>query len=377
MPAPDNIIEMSAQVILDSLSDGVYVTDTERRIVFWSQSAERITGWSAAEVTGSACWDNILCHVDKEDHPLCGDEYCPLRRAIVTGERSKTPMIIFARGRDGRRIPSEVTVAPVRNARGEIIGAVEVFRDLSHMMGDLERSKKIQRESLKINVPPDRRVHFDTRYSPRDILGGDYFAIERLDANRYAFLVADVMGHGIASALYTMFLRTLWDEYRSLLAFPLDWLREINRRLHPLVLGERAFVTGALITFDASSGQLQTFGAGHPDPLVFHPDGQAQALNASGLPLGMAEELQIEKSETALHPGDRLLVYTDGATSARDSRENELGIEGFMRLLKSLEYGRKPVSLSAIEKALLLYTNQIRLEDDLALLEMEYIAHDK
>ncbi len=176
MPAPDNIIEMSAQVILDSLSDGVYVTDTERRIVFWSQSAERITGWSAAEVTGSACWDNILCHVDKEDHPLCGDEYCPLRRAIVTGERSKTPMIIFARGRDGRRIPSEVTVAPVRNARGEIIGAVEVFRDLSHMMGDLERSKKIQRESLKINVPPDRRVHFDTRYSPRDILGGDYFA---------------------------------------------------------------------------------------------------------------------------------------------------------------------------------------------------------
>lgn len=44
----------------------------------WSKSAERITGWTAAEVVGRPCFDNILCHIDKDGHLLCGKEDCPL-----------------------------------------------------------------------------------------------------------------------------------------------------------------------------------------------------------------------------------------------------------------------------------------------------------
>jgi len=57
-----NDLLLSSETILDSLSEGVYVCDRDRRIVFWSKSAERITGWQSADVVGKRCLEDILCH---------------------------------------------------------------------------------------------------------------------------------------------------------------------------------------------------------------------------------------------------------------------------------------------------------------------------
>ena len=54
-----------------SISEGVYATDKDRRIIFWSPSAEKLTGWKAEEVVGHYCRDNVLCHVDIQGGPLC------------------------------------------------------------------------------------------------------------------------------------------------------------------------------------------------------------------------------------------------------------------------------------------------------------------
>ena len=52
--------------LLDNLRDGVYFVDLERRITFWSKGAERLTGFTSAEVTGRHCWDSLLSHVDAQ-----------------------------------------------------------------------------------------------------------------------------------------------------------------------------------------------------------------------------------------------------------------------------------------------------------------------
>ena len=126
----DDPLCADAGLILDSLGDGVYVTDVDRRIVYWNRAAEQITGWSAQDMVGRHCFDSLLSHVDKDGHELCGKEYCPLHRSIVTGASSGVPLV-FAKRKDGRRTPVQVTVAPIRNAAGEIIGGVEAFRDIS------------------------------------------------------------------------------------------------------------------------------------------------------------------------------------------------------------------------------------------------------
>ena len=55
---------ISAEKIMDCLNDGVYVCDLNRRIVYWSKSAERITGWRSEDVLGRACLEDILNHED-------------------------------------------------------------------------------------------------------------------------------------------------------------------------------------------------------------------------------------------------------------------------------------------------------------------------
>ena len=135
-----DLSRLGAGEILNTLAEGAYITDTQRRIVFWNKAAERITGWAAAEVVGRTCFDNILCHVDKDQHPLCGKEYCPLHRSIITGQASEAPLLVYARTTGGRRIPVEVTVSPLRDAAGAVVGGVELFRDASESVAEMERA---------------------------------------------------------------------------------------------------------------------------------------------------------------------------------------------------------------------------------------------
>ncbi|MHC4435198.1 MAG: PAS domain-containing protein, partial [Planctomycetota bacterium] len=93
-----------------SLSDGVYAVDTDRRIVYWGPSAERITGWCAKDIMGKRCSDDVLAHVDKDGRRLCGHEHCPLHRAMVTGNSSDVPIIVFARHSEGGQVPMRVSV---------------------------------------------------------------------------------------------------------------------------------------------------------------------------------------------------------------------------------------------------------------------------
>jgi phosphoserine phosphatase RsbU/P len=72
------------------------VCDTERSIVYWSKSAERATGWASQDVLGRCCLDDVLGHVDRDGHRLCGKEFCPLHRDMVTGASSKVLLIVFA-----------------------------------------------------------------------------------------------------------------------------------------------------------------------------------------------------------------------------------------------------------------------------------------
>ncbi len=109
---------VSPEAILDAMNVGVYVCDRNRKIIYWSKKAEAITGWRPEDVLGHSCRDNILNHIDKDGRPLCGEESCPLYRAMVTGVEASVPIIVFARGKNGRRIPMRVDVAPLRNPAG-------------------------------------------------------------------------------------------------------------------------------------------------------------------------------------------------------------------------------------------------------------------
>lgn len=127
--------------ILDSLYDGVYFVDLDRRITYWNSGAERLTGFAANEVVGSYCFDNILAHVDDAGCELC-KEACPLMAAMEQDRNIEHR--VYLRHKEGHRIPISVRTAPLKDEQGRVIGAVEVFSDstglktLERRIGELE-----------------------------------------------------------------------------------------------------------------------------------------------------------------------------------------------------------------------------------------------
>ena len=362
--------------LLNALPDGAYITDIHRKILFWNHAAERITGWRAEEVVGKSCFDNLLCHLDKDGNCLCGKDTCPLHRSIITNQPSSEPQLLFARSKSQHRIPVEVSVAPIRTPQGEVVGGIEVFRDQRGSLDDLLRAKSIQEQSLFCQLPSDRRLEFQTVYQARDLVGGDFCRIEQLSANRYVILVADAIGHGIPAALYTMQLRMLWEDHHDKLGSPAFFMRTINRRLHGLVQDAGFFCTAVFILYDATCGHLRCVRAGHLSPLLFRHNLQVETLGEGQSALGMLPDAHYAEFQAQLAPGETLLLFTDGATEIFNREDQMLDQEGLVRLAAGLMAGDppQPLDLVKLTEKLLEYSNQIHLSDDLTLLKLRRLT---
>jgi len=112
----------ATEAILESISDGVFTVDHGWRITSFNRAAEEITGVPRQEAVGRRCADVFRSS-------MC-ETACALRETMETGKPvvDRSAFIVDA---DGRRIPITVSTALLRDERGEVVGGVETFRDLS------------------------------------------------------------------------------------------------------------------------------------------------------------------------------------------------------------------------------------------------------
>ena len=110
--------------IVDALKLGVCVVDRDKKIVFWNDGAERITGYLRHEVVGHSCQQNFLKHCNGESCELCG-EHCPLTTALRDAKSVES--VGWVHHKTGQRALVKIWATPVRDANGSIIGAVESF----------------------------------------------------------------------------------------------------------------------------------------------------------------------------------------------------------------------------------------------------------
>jgi diguanylate cyclase (GGDEF)-like protein/PAS domain S-box-containing protein len=114
--------------LVNSLFDAVYLVNPDRRIVHWNPAAEKIAGYTKEEVCGHACYENILVHVDERGTLLCFDG-CPLQKTLQDGKSREGH--VFLRHKLGYRVPVTVHTEPIFDQNGNVVAALEVFRDAS------------------------------------------------------------------------------------------------------------------------------------------------------------------------------------------------------------------------------------------------------
>ena len=124
------------RMILDNVADGIVAMNEEGSIVWFNRAAEQITGFSKEEVLGRPC--RKVLQTD-----LCGTDACPLQQTFRY-HRNVANLEVLITNKWGRQTPVSVSTTPMKDNEGNILGAVETFRDLSvvkaHQFGAEERS---------------------------------------------------------------------------------------------------------------------------------------------------------------------------------------------------------------------------------------------
>ena len=147
-------------------------------------------------------------------------------------------------------------------------------------------------------------------------------------------------------------------------------LSAMNRRLGGVMTGPGTFATAVCGMLDVGSGQLWLSSAGGPEPLLFRMGGGEPATGISGLPMGLLDQGEYNQIERQLEPGDRLLLFSDGAVEISNRDSEQLGTDGLLRLLRAVGYPAADLDVNGLEQQMLAYSNGIRFNDDLTLFEI-------
>jgi sigma-B regulation protein RsbU (phosphoserine phosphatase) len=210
------------------------------------------------------------------------------------------------------------------------------FKRAQSIRADLELAHELQQRFLPQSSPDTEEFEFFSFYRPMQQVGGDYYDFVPLDNNRIAIIMADVVGHGIAAALY---MAKISAESRFALATSktaVEAVHKMNNSLSGLNIDR--FVTLALCVLDLNTNKMTVVNAGHMPPILQKSaTGEITqlAMEESGLPLGIMEDYEYESIEVQIDPGDQIVLYTDGINEAMNADGDQLTTEAMIKEMAS------------------------------------------
>ena len=142
-------------IILNSVADGVFTVSNQSKITFMNEAAERITGYTRSEALGRNCFDIFRADI------------CLTRCALKESIRTKKEIVnlpVTILNKSGKEIPISISTAILRNEKGQIIGGVETFRDLTLI--EALRKELSQKYSLADIIGKNHRVQEIFRVLP-------------------------------------------------------------------------------------------------------------------------------------------------------------------------------------------------------------------
>jgi len=241
------------------------------------------------------------------------------------------------------------------------------------MKRDLEIAREIQTWLVPSSPPPipNADVAFYTR--PQNSVAGDYYDAFYPDgdapAGRKLMLVmADVAGKSVPAALL---MATLQASLRTIASEGLP-LTELTARLNHYAcahsLGGQRFTTAVLAEYDPAMRQLTYVNAGHNSPVLRRADASIERLESGGLPLGITDQASFPSAEIALHPGDTLILFTDGVVEAFDAANQEFSDARWVNIIRGLPPQNAQQTLQYLLKSVEDFVGATRQSDDITCL---------
>jgi len=246
----------------------------------------------------------------------------------------------------------------------------------------LERARRYDSESalargLQEALMPHRLsahplVRTTGRYLPGTLgmdVGGDWYDVVEA-GDGLALVIGDVQGHGVQAAATMGQLRSAVRAFALGDHSPDEVMSGTNRLLIDLDPGQ--FASCCYVRLDPLTGVARAARAGHPQPLLRHPDGRTEVLDlAGGVVLGVDRQARYPVTELVLEPGAVLALYTDGLVE-RPGTDIDEGIENVRATLARADTPHGRPGGPSLSRAADLITAEARQAterpDDIALL---------
>lgn len=213
----------------------------------------------------------------------------------------------------------------------------------------------VQRDFLPKHLPNSEQIRWSATFLPCECASGDIYDIARIDEQHIGFYIADVVGHGMPAALLTIFIKQslvmreiIGNNYRI---FPAaEVIRNLNLRMTEKRLSGQQFATCCYCILNIKTLQLTYARAGHPYPVLIRGSNPPQHLETRGSLLGVFERANYVQQTIQLQPGDKLLLYSDGAEPfiGGYSEENHFTFNEYFHEIKDLGIDEMTEKLSTI-----------------------------
>lgn len=243
---------------------------------------------------------------------------------------------------------------------------------LAELEDDLDRAWTIQGESLPKQDFKFNGWEVSYHYKPAGPVSGDYCDLMSTDNGELYFLIGDVSGKGVAASLLMSRLHAI---FRSLIGLGFGVAELVGRANHLFADTTMRPYYATLVCGKASpDGRVEICNAGHCAPLYLH-NSKVSPIAATGLPVGMFRQEKYESAEFTLDQGDRLLLYTDGLSEARDLADLEYGDNRIHSLLS--DCAQLPVAsvVGCLLEDVRTFASGTRLADDLTIMAIEMVGH--
>lgn len=238
---------------------------------------------------------------------------------------------------------------------------------------ELRLAWRVQQDFLPKQLPKSLKLRFAALYRPASWVSGDIYDIFQVDENHFGFYIADVVGHGVAAGLMTLFVKRalvtkeiLDRSYRVL--SPDQAIGRLNQEVCSLELPEHQFVTACYGLVNVQTCELEVARAGHPHPILIDPDGRAERIVVDGSLLGVFPEAQFERKSASLTPGSKLILYTDGLEQAFGQQDGEVKMVEQITQLTHLPADQMIEALSGILDC---QENSLHPDDDITAVVIE------
>lgn len=195
----------------------------------------------------------------------------------------------------------------------------------------IEEAREIQLRLVPKEIPQVCGCDISFAWRPAEAVSGDYFDVLKFDDSRVGLVVADVSGKGLPAALLMSNVQAAVKAFASADPTPADVCTRVNRVVASNIADDK-FITLLYCLVDCRARRLLYANAGHNAGLLVRKSGAVVRLEKGGAVLGPFPECSYEQGEVEIMPGDRVLLFTDGITEARNEAGDEFGEERLIRL---------------------------------------------